>query len=368
MTHVHPSRIVGVLCVVFLGTIVAASRMNARGQAVPPAVTWRAALDQAGTWYGGADAVRIAANLVLYQRSSGGWPKNIDMAKSLTPTEMASIADEKDLNDSTIDNDSTHTQLRFLASVFNASTRAEFKASFDRGLDYLLRAQYPNGGWPQYFPLRTNYSRHITFNDNAMIGVMRVLRDVSVGREPFAFVDAAARAKAGAAVARGVSLIVKAQVRVNGKLTVWCAQHDEVTLAPAQGRAYEHPSQSGSESVGIVRFLMDGERPTPEIVAAIEGAVDWFRRSELRGLKLVDTPIPDPPHGRERVVVSDASAPPLWARFYEVATNRPIFSDRDGVIKYSLAEIGIERRTGYSWYGTWPLELLERDYPRWKKR
>jgi PelA/Pel-15E family pectate lyase len=167
-------------------------------------------------------------------------------------------------------------------------------------------------------------------------------------------------------VARGVSLILKAQVRVDGKLTVWCAQHDAVTLAPVLGRTYEHPSLSGSESVAIVEFLMGVERPGPEITAAIEGAVAWFRRSAIHGLRVVEAPMPGAPHGRDRFAMADPSAPPLWARFYEVATNRPIFSDRDGVIKYSLAEIGIERRTGYSWYGTWPASLLERGYPQWK--
>lgn len=55
------------------------------------------------------------------------------------------------------------------------------------GLDYLLAAQYPNGGWPQFYPLRSDYSRHITFNDDAMTDVLALLEDVANARAlPFA--------------------------------------------------------------------------------------------------------------------------------------------------------------------------------------
>jgi PelA/Pel-15E family pectate lyase len=74
------------------------------------------------------------------------------------------------------------------------------------------------------------------------------------------------------------------------------------------------------------------------------------------------------PNGFDRVVVEDASAGPLWARFYEIGANRPIFSGRDGVVKYSLAEIEHERRTGYGWYTSAPAALLEKDYPGWRKK
>ena len=51
--------------------------------------------------------------------------------------------------------------------------------AFRRGLDYLLKAQYPNGGWPQFYPLRNGYWSHITYNDDAMAGVLELLRDVA---------------------------------------------------------------------------------------------------------------------------------------------------------------------------------------------
>jgi PelA/Pel-15E family pectate lyase len=150
----------------------------------------------------------------------------------------------------------------------------------------------------------------------------------------------------------------------DGRLTAWCAQHDEVTLAPAWARKYEPPSLSGQESVGIVRLLMSVENPSPEIVAAIEGAVAWFRAVPISGERLDLVRRDD---GRlERVLVPDPAAPPLWARFYELGTNRPLYMDRDSEPVYDFARIDYERRSGYNYHTTAPAELLERDYPAWR--
>ena len=332
--------------------------------ATAPQINWHDALKQPREWYGSAEAVRIADNLVAYQRESGGWPKNIDMAIALSETERSSIAKEKGAADSTIDNDATYTQLIFLARVYALKQLSPYRESFLRGFDYLLRAQYPNGGWPQYYPIRKGYYQHITFNDDAMIGVMELLRDVAQRKPDYSFVDTARSAQADKAVANGIECILKTQIVVRGKRTVWCAQHDEITLAPAPARAYEHVSLSGQESVGIVEFLMGIEHPDARVIEAIESAVAWFKSAQVDGIRWVKTAGTPVDH----VVVADPNAPPLWARFYEIGTNRPIFSGRDSVIKYSVAEIESERRNGYRWYTDAPAKLIDRDYPAWLKR
>ena len=232
----------------------------------------------------------------------------------------------------------------------------------------MLAAQYPNGGWPQYFPLRADYSRHITFNDNAMVNVLLLLDDTAEGRAPMDVAPPPVRARARTAVARGIDVILKTQIPVAGALTGWCQQHDELTLKPATARAYEHVSISGSETVGIVRFLMRIERPDARVIAAIEGAVSWLTAARITGTRIDRQPVAGAVGGMDVRLVPDASAPPLWARFYEIGTNRPIFSGRDGVIRYNLSEIEIERRSGYSWVGPYASTLLQTEYPAWRKR
>lgn len=333
------------------------------GGSLAGAVAWRAVLTQPTPWYATAEALALADNVLLYQDPSGGWPKNRDM--TLPP---AAQPPTKESAAPTIDNDATTTQLRLLARVLSAQPEPRLCAAFERGFDYLLAAQYENGGWPQFHPQAGGYTRRITYNDNAMVNVLELLRDAAQGREPFAFVDEARRGRAAAAVERGIACILRTQVKQAGRLTVWCAQHDEVTLAPAPARKYEHASLSGSESVGIVRFLMSVPHPSPEIVAAVEGAVAWFGQVRLHGVRETYPPNPELPHKFDRVLVADPAAPPLWARFYELGTNRPIYSGRDGIIRYSLAEIEPERRGGYAWHVTVPQKLLEHDYPRWRER
>jgi PelA/Pel-15E family pectate lyase len=298
-------------------------------------VAWTEVLDQPAAFYASARARAIADAVVAYQRPSGGWPKDVDMTRP--PAERLPPARP----DATIDNGATVTQIRYLAHTAAAAAdrRQTYRAALLHGIDYLLAAQYANGGWPQFYPLRNDYSRHITFNDNAMINVMTLLDDVSAGTAPFDQIDDGRRRRARDAVGRGIDVILAAQVVVDGSPTVWCAQHDEVTLQPRPARSYEHASLSGSESVAIVRFLMRSV-PRPEIVTAIEAAVTWLTRVRL-------------PDGR-------------WARFYQIGTNRPIFSGRDGVVRYTIDEIEQERREGYAWFGNWPHSLLEREYPQWR--
>jgi PelA/Pel-15E family pectate lyase len=331
-------------------------------------IAWADAHNKADEWYASAEALRIADNVLLYQRNSGGWSKNIDMGKPFDESERPALLAQKKENDSTIDNGATYTQLSFLARVYTKKPEERYREAFLKGLDFLLKAQYPNGGWPQFYPDLSGYYKHITYNDDAMIGVMKLLRDVAAAKPNYVFVDEARRAKAASAVDKGIDCILKTQVVVNGRRTVWCAQHDEVTFAPAAARTFEVTSLSGGESAGIVRFLMSIKEPSPAVVDAIESAIAWFEQSQLRGIKWIEKRDASQPGGIDRLVVKDAEAAPIWARFYEISTNRPVFVGRDGVVKYSVAEIEHERRVGYAWYVEEPAKLLQDEYPKWRDR
>ena len=332
-----------------------------------PIVKWSEALKQQAAWYASPEAFRIADNVVLYQRNSGGWPKNVDMT-ILRVSDRPTVLKQKNKTDSTIDNGATYTQLRFLARVYSAQRQEHHRHSFLTGLDFLLKAQYANGGWPQFYPDLTGYYKHITFNDGAMIGVLRLLRDVAAGKSDYGFVDDARRARAADAIKRGLECILKTQVVVEGRRTVWCAQYDEVTLAPAPARKYEVVSLSGGESVDIVRFLMGFKEPSAEIIESIESAVAWFEKTQIKGIKWIEKQDASQPGGIDRVVIKDPNAGPLWARFYEIGTNRPIFVSREGTIKSDVSEIDHERRINYAWYVEEPAKLLNRDYPAWRER
>jgi PelA/Pel-15E family pectate lyase len=328
-------------------------------------LTWgRSLLRQKPAWFMSAEGRAATDNILRYQSTEGGWPKNVDLLAPATDAALAEIQRGGKAN--TIDNQATTIPLRFAALAANATGEAKYRAAVERGIDYLLASQYPNGGFPQFYPLRKGYYAHITFNDSAMINAVELLRDVAEAREPFQSIDADRRARATDAVKRATDCILKTQLKQDGRLAAWCAQYDENTLEAAWARKYEAPSYSGAESVGIVRFLMSIEDPSPEIVAAIEGAVGWFRAVAIKGHRIEF--VPQPSGKPDRVLVADPAAPPLWARFYELGTNRPLYMDRDSQPVYEFAQIDTERRAGYDYHGTWPAQLLDNDYPAWRAR
>ena len=309
-----------------------------------------------------------AENILLYQRDNGGWPKNYDQDHKHTGAAKQKLRSEKKKDDATFDNGATYTEVRYLAKAFKSTGDKRFEKAFLEGIEFMLNAQYNNGGWPQCHPHPKGYSARITFNDGAMIGVISTLRDISRNRTAFPFVNDELRKRSGKAVDKGISCILNCQIMVEKKRTAWCAQHDEKTLVAQKARSYELPSISGAESVGVIRFLMEIDEPSPEIIDAVQGGVSWFNEVKLIGIRQIKKETKGSSNEWDKVVVKDASAPPMWARFYEIGTNRPIFCSRDGVPRKTLAEISFERRNGYSWLGYYGQDLLAKDYSLWQQK
>jgi len=312
--------------------------------------------DQTTTWWSSAEAIRITNNVLLYQKDCGGWTKNVNMQLVLTDAQKTALIVDKPKNtEATIDNSACLYELLYLSKVYKAissdSLKNMIKSSFTKGILYYLKAQYVNGGWPQFYPLKSGYYTHITYNDNAMVNVMNNLKHVYLKDTYYSIIlsDSIANA-AKIAFDKGVNCILKTQYTQKFKLTTWCAQHDEKTLLPANARAYELASLSGGESANIIKLLMSLSIQSKEIKRAIYSSVAWYDGVRIKGQRLESFTNSD---GLSDLrVVSIATAADMWGRFYTLADNRPFFCDRDGIMKFSLAEIGYERRNGYSWYNT----------------
>jgi PelA/Pel-15E family pectate lyase len=147
---------------------------------------------------------------------------------------------------------------------------------------------------------------------------------------------------------------VRSQVRKAGVPTVWGQQHHPLTLAPVAARRYELAGLCGRESAWVSEYLMDLVEPSADVVAAVHASVDWYRQHALQGLKY-----------EGQVLTHVEGAAPLWARLYELDTDRPIFSNRDGVKRYDWNEL-TDRRSGYTWYSDEPAKVLAR-YSMWSK-
>lgn len=316
-------------------------------------------------WFGSDEAKKIAENVLLYQRDIGGWPKNIQMQNELTPAQKKDLLEiKKTTKETTTDNGATTQEMLFMSKMYAQVKDERYKESFLKGLNYLLEAQYANGGWPQFYPLKKGYYTHITYNDDSMINIMNVIKAVADETDYYSIKpskDIVEKSKK--AFDKGIDCILKTQYKQNGVLTAWCAQHDEVSFAPANARAFELASLSGYESTKIVLLLMAVEKPSREIVIAVKSAVEWFEKTKITNLeekrvlnnagKVVD-----------KKMIPAVNAGPIWARFMDLETNEPFFCDRDGIKKKSIDQIGAERRNGYSWYTDAPKEVLKK-FPDW---
>ncbi len=308
----------------------------------------------------------LAEKMLVYQLSNGAWPKQLDggiVVKYELPLTDALLAKIKATSymHATIDNKATSREITALVKAYKTTQNKAYLAAAEKGLDYLFKAQYANGGWPQYYPDQSSYRAEITYNDDAMINVMNIMLNIATQANDFDVVNKAYVAKAEDAVKRGLDCILKTQVVQNGKLSIWAAQYDQNTLKPAKARNFEPASLSTSESVSIVKFLMRLKNPSTSVKTAIDKAIVWFEASKITGYKFAKFP-----DGKDMGLIPDATST-IWARFYDFQTNKPIFGDRDNSIKSDVSAISFERRNGYGWYGTWATSLLEKDYPKWQK-
>lgn len=314
------------------------------------------------------EARRIGDQLLIWQRNTGGWPKNVDMVTPLSNQQREVIIKDKQVtDDSTIDNGATTMQMNFLARLYQQTKDERYREAFKKGVNYILDGQYENGGWPQFWPTQRDYQVQITYNDDAIVNILTMMRDILNGKEQYAGLsDEKLNAQIEKSFKKGIECILNTQIKVDDTLTVWCQQHDRKTLYPTYARAYELPSYCSMESAAIVRFLMSLPHPDERVRRSINSAMAWFEKNKITGYRLVKIGKKGEP-GADTRLVPDPKAGPLWARFYDLLNCQPFVCDRDGMPRKHLSDIGPERRNGYSWYNDRPATLYEK-YEKWKNK
>ena len=320
-------------------------------------------------FYKTEEARRIGDQVLLYQRVTGGWPKNINMSRPLTDEERVQVLRDKERrDDSTTDNGATNMQMLYLAKLYQATQVERYKEGVLKAVEYLLSGQYENGGWPQFWPEMHGYQMHITYNDDAMVNTMNLLRAVAQQKDPYqGLADEALRQRCMKAFDKGVECILKTQMHnKEGRLTAWCQQHYRDNYEPAPARAYELPSYCSMESASITRLLMSLPNPDERVKQAVHAAMAWFDKYKLTGLRIQRTG-PWASMDGDTKLVEDADAEPIWGRYYDLKYCEPYVCDRDGLPRRRLEDIGHERRNGYAWFGSRPAELYP-TYDKWADR
>lgn len=306
--------------------------------------------------------IEIADNLVAYQNEDGGWPKNIDWL-AILDTDSVYAALKESYKRSTLDNRNVFPQIEYLSDAYRLSGQERFKDAALKGLHYLLGTQKENGGW------RGWDVDAITFNDEVTTGALELFRNITQGDESFSWLDTPLRDEIRRRFEKGIRLVLDCQIRQNGLKTAWAQQHHNESLVPVKARTYELPGITANESCEILLLLMGIDNPSQEIIESVKCAVDWLNKVQINGIRVQRVALPEDriinhEYPYDNVVVDDADAPPIWARYYEVEDNTPFMCTRAGQKVWKLSDVNAERRTGYAWYGYWPAKVLA-VYPQW---
>ena len=291
------------------------SALGERGLKLPrnfPIRWWIKYGNKSEQWYRSEEGTRIANNIISWQTPEGGWPL-------MNTTNEPWTGDEKAIgpwgrNGTFIG--STTNEIRFLSKAFLATQDGKYKQAVLKGIQYIFDAQTPTGGWPKAYPLKGNdYKQHITFNDGAIVNVLTLMREM-VTNDQYAFLESTLRDQIKQKYDLGIDCILKCQIVTNSKLTAWCQQHDKNNYHPRPGRTFEPAAISASESIGIIKLLMQIENPSPKVQQAIESAVNWINASKIEGYKVITVPDPDYAlKGIDRKLVPDPNST-IWARNY----------------------------------------------------
>ena len=380
-------------------------------------------------WYGSDEAQQFADKLLSAQKNSGGWMKNIQFHK------------ESDTGGKTehscLDNGATTQEMRFLAKVYQKTKVEKYKESFTRALNMIFTAEKGCGGWSQYWPLSGNgsYQDYITFNDDLMTNVMRLLNDIATNKGDFADItDESTRNHCEQSFQHAIDVIIKCQVDDNGTPAAWCAQHDTITFLPTEGRPHELPSISAYESANLLSYLMTIDKPSEQLQQTIHSAVAWLDGHKTDGKAIEDF---TNANGEKDRRIIDKTGSAVWGRFiqlggatgeqtynafftklkdcnkkrsyyqngktytyteYEIATKsydaskayQPIFAIYDDQLQHLYyrflytyedapeatdwqgcsvpTSLNALRRVNYQFMGSWPLNVINNEYPAWKER
>ncbi len=313
---------------------------------------------------------KISENLLLWQNTDGGWPKNIDWLKIFSGKEIEEILKQKkdgSKRKSTFDNRNIYSQIEYLAKVYHQTGTEKFAESALHGINYILECQHISGGW------RGADVDAITFNDDVMQGIMLLLNSILTTRYTYPFIDDPTCLKINLAFEKGIDCILKCQIMVDGRLTAWCQQHSNEDFKPVWARAFEPPSIASSESVSVVRLLMKIENPSQEVIRSVKAAVQWLDKVKINGIRVENVaaePINFKYHYSDfdREIVKDENAPPIWSRYYDLEIEDPIFCTRQKVITRNYTDLCRERRTGYAWFTYSPSALIKTDFVKWSEK
>jgi len=276
-------------------------------------------------WYLSA-AVDAARALAWGQRKIGGWSSLVDVGHFENDVETVVRKDGR----GTFDDNTTQGALAFLMDMDEVINEVWLTETIELGLAFMMQSQFDNGAWPQSYPLRGRYSDYYTFNDGAINDCIKIMLRAHQMYGKSEYLDCAKR---------GGDFIILSQVP--SPQAGWAQQYSQ-DLKPVWARSFEPPGVCSAVTRSNIYTLVDLYLYTKDkkYLEPVPKAIDWLKTSKI--------------------------GEGLWARLYELGTNRPIYGDReDGdKIHYDYEKISQREKQSYAWQSNWGIEKAFEYYER----
>lgn len=238
------------------------------------------------TYYAAAE--RAARALVWGQLDCGGWNYVVDFAGDRSLRHWYATIGKNGwrleefqhyYGNATFDDDVSSDAARFLLRIYIEKLDPAFRPPLDRAIRFVLESQYPSGGWPQRYPLRSELSHHgkpdytsfITFNDDVAWENVRFLVECYVALGDPRLLEP---------IRRGMDVYPLTQ---GGAPQAGWGQQYTLDLRPVGARTYEPDALLPEYTAAHTDLLMRFYRLTGEsrYLARIPEALAWLERCRL---------------------------------------------------------------------------------------
>ena len=235
---------------------------------------------------------KVANALIFGQHPLGGWHYFINFDKKglagwYRDTASQFIVGWEEYRhyygNCTNDDNVTQGAKKYLMRLYATTLEPAYLEPLRKALNFMLISQYPNGGWPQRYPLRyefahdgfPDYTSYYTLNDGAMNNIIDVLVEAYelLGDERYL-----------QAAKRGADFFMLAQGPEGH--AGWTDQFD-MDLQPTAGRTHEPASFQVRYTLSTIHqlekmFLYTGDR---RYLRPIPMALKWMESSVLEIIK-----------------------------------------------------------------------------------
>lgn len=274
------------------------------------------AYDVTGNEYFYKEAERAGAAMIWGQSKEGGWNYLVDFAGDRSLKKWYATIGKNGwrleefqhyYGNSTYDDDVSSDAARFLLRLYLEKLDPRYKPALDKAIDFILRSQYPNGGWPQRYPLKhdfnkaghPDYSSYYTFNDDVIWENVFFLIQCYETLGESRFLEP---------IYKGMNFYLLVQ----GKNGAWGQQYN-MNMQVAGARTYEPaaylPRYTFNNCLLLLKFYQyTGER---KYLAHIPDAIRWLEKVKLP----------------ERMTQNGRYTHPL---FVDPLTDKPVFVHRKG--------------------------------------